>query len=85
MPPRRIKKRRKAQTPPDFKKKKNKVGRGKQVPENTTQISFKSKSVVVPAQLESSPADLGPTTHRKQSLNVNIVKPGVLPTLELVF
>ena len=62
-------KRSKLKVQSDFQKRKKKLGKGKQVPENATRISFKSKSIVVPTQLEDSAIE-GPTTHRKQSLQV---------------
>lgn len=58
----------KADPPKDFPKKKKKVGEGKSAPVNATVVSFKSKSVVIPAQLTKSD---GPTTHRKLSLQVS--------------
>ena len=49
---------------PDFVKKKRKVGKVKKKEEP---LCFKSKSVVVPSQLEVC---LGPTTYRKQNVQV---------------
>ena len=60
--------RKKLRKAPDFERKKNKVGKGKQTPKNVTQINFKTKRVVVPCQWESNPD--GPTSHRKQTLQV---------------
>ena len=51
----------------DFAKKKRKVGKGKRVAENATEVSFKSRAVVVPSQLTGT-AD--PTSNRKLSLQV---------------
>ena len=68
----------------DFKPKKKKVGKVKQLAENATEISFMSKRIILPSQLEDS--SQGPTTHRKQSLqvhkrllpdNINCTQPGV--------
>ena len=58
---------RKAANAGDFPKKKRKLGKGKKVPENATNLSFKAKSVIVPAQLEKA---IGPTTHRKLGVQV---------------
>ena len=58
----------KADPPKDFPKKKQKVGKRKNIPDNATVVSFKSKSVVIPSQLEKTS---GPTTHRKLSLQVS--------------
>jgi len=49
---------------PDFVKKKRKVGKVKKKEEV---LSFKSKSVIVPSQLE---VIAGPTTYRKQNVQV---------------
>ena len=54
----------------DFEKKKRKFGKGKKTGNNVTSISFKSRNVVVPSQLLHSL--LGPTTHRKQNLQVSL-------------
>ena len=58
----------KGNPPKDFPKKKRKVGKRKGTPANATVVSFKSKSVVIPAQLAKSD---GPTTHRKLNLQVS--------------
>ena len=58
----------KANPPKDFPKKKQKVGKRKSTPDNATVVTFKSKSVVIPSQLERTD---GPTTHRKLSLQVS--------------
>ncbi len=57
----------------DFKSKKKKVGKGKKPVENVTEVNFKSKSIVIPPQLEQLEIN-GPTTHRKQSLQVRTLK-----------
>ncbi len=61
------KKRKKRQAPQDFVKKKKKVGKEKKKGESLT---FKSKTVVVPYQLEKN---LGPTTYRKQNFEVMLI------------
>lgn len=58
---------RKASSVLDFPKKKRKLGKGKAVPENATNLTFKAKSVIVPGQLEKS---VGPKTHRQLGLQV---------------
>ena len=60
---------RKTEAPKDFPKKKQKVGKGKSTPENVTVVNFKSRSVVVPGQLQRTNE---PTTHRKLSLQVRV-------------
>ena len=62
-------KRQRKDTPPDFQKKKAKVGKGKQSAENVTQLNFKSGSIVVPSQLADSSIH-EPTTHRKLGFQV---------------
>ena len=51
----------------DFPKKKRKVSKGRQAPENATSVSFTTKAVVVPTQLDETAE---PTTKRKLSLQV---------------
>ena len=60
---------RKKNSTPDFPKKKQKLGKGKRPPDNATNISFKSQSVVLPVQLKETS---GPTTHRNLTLQVYI-------------
>lgn len=60
---------RKASQQLDFPKKKKKVGKGKQLPDNATVVSFRSQSIAVPAQLTQKASDT-PTTHRKQNVQV---------------
>ncbi len=55
--------------PADFSKKKQKVGKAKRPAENATNVSFKTRSVVIPTQLEQ-PEE--PTTHRKLPLQVSL-------------
>ncbi len=60
-------------TPPDFEKKKRKVGKSKKPAENeTTLLNFRSGSIVVPSQLAGSSADQ-PTTHRGLGLDVRLL------------
>ena len=61
-----------SQLAPDFKKKRKKVGKGKQPAENATNVTFKSRAVFVPTQMEQAETD-EPTTHRKLSLQVSIL------------
>lgn len=63
------KRRQKNSTPEDFVKKKKKVGKGKNVAENETRLSFKSGSIVIPSQLQAERAGQ-PTTHRGLGLEV---------------
>ena len=65
-----MKGRKRKQPPPDFAKKKRKVGKGKPEPANATKVSFKAKNVVVPSQLEKSTKDDQPASHRNLSLQV---------------
>lgn len=69
MPPERVRKRRKRKAkpkaPPDFEQKKKTIKKTAEKPS----LIFKSKSIVIPPQLDSSAAQ-GPTSHRKQSLQV---------------
>lgn len=51
----------------DFPRKKRKLGKGKRPAENATNISFKSRSIVVPSQLEQSQQ---PTGKRKLTFEV---------------
>ena len=60
---------RKTEAPKDFPKKKQKVGKGKSTPENVTVVNFKSRSVVVPGQLQRT---IEPTTHKKLTLQVRV-------------
>ena len=59
-------KRAKSKKAKDFPKKRRKVGKGR-IPENATTVSFTTKAVVVPTQLEETRE---PTTKRKLSLQV---------------
>ena len=52
----------------DFPSKKRKLGKSKRPAENATRVSFKSKSIVVPSQLEQTQQ---PTGRRKLSLEVS--------------
>ena len=65
---------------PDFVTKKRKVGKSKKDGANVTEISFKSRSVVVPPVFEQSSLEQGPTTHRKQSLQVKLLYISVIFT-----
>ena len=66
--PRKGQRRTKPRATKDFEQKRRKVGKTKRVPENVTQVSFKSKSVVIPSQYQGG--EQGATSHRKQSLHV---------------
>lgn len=62
-------KRSKNKTPGDFPKKRRSVAKGKRAPDNATEVSFKSRAVVIPPQLVQSAE---PTTDRKLPLQVRI-------------
>ena len=60
-------KKRSAKSAADFPRKKRKLGKGKRPAENATNVSFKSRSIVIPSQLEQSQQ---PTGKRKLPLEV---------------
>ena len=66
-----MRKRRQQNPGKDFEKKKRKVGKGKIVPSNTTNTSFVSHGISVPAQLVVKSEHV-PTTKRKLSFTVGI-------------
>ena len=56
----------------DFPRKKRKLGKGKRPTGNATNISFKSRSIVLPSQLEQSQQ---PTGKRKLTFEVRLCSP----------
>ena len=60
---------RKAQSPADFPKKKQKVGKSKVSPSNTTKVAFKTGQIVVPVQLSETTGS-SVTSARKQTVQV---------------
>ena len=63
-----MKRKRNASKSVDFPRKKRKLGKGKRPPDNATNISFKSRSVVLPSQLEKTKQ---PTGKRKLTFQVD--------------
>ena len=75
--------RKKTGKPGDFPKRKNKLGKGKRPAENTTTVSFKSRSIVLPSQLSHAGNRDQPTGKRKLGLEVSVSVRGTVITIAL--